>query len=309
VETVYFGGGTPSLLTPGQIAAILDAAAQSCGITGDAEITIEHNPGVKTDFRALRSAGANRLSVGVQSSVGGELVALGRLHTPEDAKTAVLSAHDAGFDNISVDLMLGIPGQTPETLTRSIDYLTGLPVTHISAYMLKVEENTPFHGSGVEPDEDLCADLYLQMVRELTQRGFPQYEISNFAMPGKESKHNLNYWKLGDYLGLGPSAHSLLGGERFSFSRDLSAFLAGPLSQLIEEGPGNNAGEFIMLSLRLSEGLDLPTLESRYSLSRGPILERAAPYIKANLAKLENGRLSLTPEGFLLSNTIIAELI
>ena len=308
VSTVYFGGGTPSLLSGRHIAAMLDAASQSCGIGDGAEITLELNPAASANFRELRGIGINRLSIGVQSAIGSELAALGRLHTAEEARAAILSAHDAGFDNISADLMLGIPGQTPDTLARSIGFLAEMPVCHISAYMLKIEEGTPFYDRGISPDDDLAADLYLQTVQSLQRRGFAQYEISNFAKPGMYSRHNMVYWQLGDYLGLGPAAHSFLAGERFSFGRDMAAFSDNPMSALKNEGPGGGCDEYIMLGLRLSEGLDLGELENRYNIDTALFLKKAGPFIQAKLAKLENGRLFLTPEGFLVSNGIIAGL-
>lgn len=310
-DTVYFGGGTPSLIGAGRIGRILECAAASCGVSKNAEITLEANPAGmdRSAFREFRAAGINRLSLGVQSGIDRELSLLGRRHTAREAHDAVLAAFTGGFGNISADLMLAVPGQTMGSIEKSVDFLTGLPVSHISAYLLKIEEGTAFAEKGFAADDDLAADLYLGCVERLAAKGFSQYEISNFARPGKESRHNLKYWRCEQYLGIGPAAHSFLGGRRFHFRRDLKAFMADPFSVLREDGPGGDFTEFAMLRLRLAEGLDLEEAASQFEFDRERILRRAGPFLEKDFVRLRGGRLSLTPEGFLLSNTVISALL
>ena len=298
-DTVYFGGGTPILLAP-YLGEMLKAAEIASG----AEITAEANPCEMTEqaLEALLEAGVNRISVGVQSFCGGELTALGRRHDGDTAEKAILRAKAAGFRDISADLMLGIPLQTADSLAQTLERITALPVTHISAYMLKVEQNTPFgRNTPALPDEDETADMYLQTVQTLAGQGFHQYEISNFAKDGFECRHNLKYWHAEEYLGVGPAAHSYLCGRRFGVPRDLGAFLAQErqTEQVTEEHP-DPAEERIMLGLRLSEGIPEELWKPR---------EAALKRIPKQYYSTEGGRLSLTAEGFLLSNEIISVLL
>ena len=311
-STVYFGGGTPSLLTPKQIAALMEAIAASHTLLGD-EVTLECNPGsVNADFfKDIRSAGINRISLGLQSADPRQLQLLGRAHTPEDVRIAVENARQAGLSNISLDVMLALPGQTFEELEKTLRFCVGEGVPHLSAYLLKIEPGTPFDHMQIASrcsDEDQQADLYLSMVSFLQGLGYRQYEISNFAYPGFESLHNLGYWRLKPYLGLGPGAHSFLLGERFFFPRDLKQFLhsSHPWELRCPDGKGGTFQEAVMLGLRLAEGIDLHHF-AREEIS--PLLVRAKPMVNAGLMRLEGERLFLTPRGFLLSNSIIAQLL
>jgi len=296
-DTVYFGGGTPALF-PYQIGEILAAA----DFTEDAEITVECNPD-SVDECALvymKKSGVNRLSFGVQSFSIEELSALGRSHHPERAKAMIHRAAGLGFKNISADLMLGIPHQTEQSLSRTIEELVQLPITHVSAYILKIEPNTVFGKKPPElPDEDAQAALYLQTVNQLAQHGFAQYEISNFAKPGFESRHNLKYWRCEEYIGIGPAAHSYFGGKRFAVPRNLAQFLENEAQpeHPTDESP-DPAEERLMLGLRLTEGVPIT-----------PALTERLAHIPRHLYKIQNDRLSLTPEGFLVSNEIISLLI
>lgn len=303
-DTVYFGGGTPSLLEARQISDILSAAEISDG----AEISMECNPD-SADFGYLcdvRSAGVNRVSFGVQSLDNGELAALERLHDADKAVRAVRAADKAGFENISADVMLVTPMQTAESLNRTLDMLLKLPLAHISAYLLKVESGTPLSLNEPllekVPDEDSAADMYLMTTEKLSSAGFEQYEISNFAKDGFECRHNLKYWRCEEYLGIGPSAHSFLEGERFCCPADTEKFIAAPLQERVLLSKGGDAEERAMLALRLTkEGLrlaDFPEAE-----------KRAEPLLKSGLVKIENGAVRLTPEGCLVSNEIICRLI
>lgn len=317
-DTLYFGGGTPSLLTPEQTGSIINAAKQAFALDAEsAEITLECNPCTASPdkLRALRQAGVNRLSVGFQSANDGELALLGRLHTAEQARKTVLDAAAAGFGNISCDLMIGLPDQTRDKLAHSIATLAALPITHISSYILKVEEGTEFYDSGLSeklPDDDTAAALYLETVRLCQAAGFAQYEISNFARHGAESRHNLKYWRCQEYIGIGPAAHSFFDGKRFACPESLEDFIAAPTQrQLVTDASPDPAEEYIMLGLRLSEGIDL---DEALRLGLPPeSIDRAEGFIKqlvrSGLAKREGRRLSLTPEGMLVSNSVISGLL
>ncbi len=305
-DTVYFGGGTPSLLTPKQIDRILSAAC----VAADAEISMECNPNsVDTDYlREIKAAGINRLSLGIQSLDDGELAALGRLHTSSEAVNAILSAEKAGFRNVSADLMLAVPCQTSASLERTLKGIVKLPLEHISAYMLTIEKTTPLARSEALlkniPNEDETADMYLTTVHRLADAGFEQYEISNFARSGYECRHNLKYWRCEEYLGIGPGAHSFLAGERFYCPKDVKGFISEPLQERISLGSGGESAEKAMLALRLTkEGLPLTDVGD--SLTE----KRAEPLIKSGLVKKEKGALKLTPEGCLVSNEIICRLV
>lgn len=309
-DTLYLGGGTPSLLGGERIARIVETARAHFGLAG-AEITLEANPAddlAQTLTLAAR-AGVNRLSLGVQSGVEKELRALGRRHTCDDVRRTVADARAAGIENISLDLMLGIPNQTAESLTRSIEFLTDLSPTHISAYLLKIEPNTPFGRKTPEdlPDEDAATDLYLQAVGALTAKGYAQYEISNFARDGKVSRHNTKYWIGAPYLGLGPAAHSMLNGRRFYFPADLARYLGGEAP--IPDGDGGGKEEYVLLRLRLCAGVEFAEYRKLYGEIPAQAAKRMRLYADAGYAVLNDTHFALTPRGFLLSNTIIADLL
>ena len=313
LATVYFGGGTPSLLGAERLGLILQAVRQGFSLTPGTEITLEANP-THVDrpfFEGVRRAGFNRLSMGLQSANQEELRFLGRAHSPQQAAQAVENARAGGFENISLDLMLGLPGGSREKLGRSIAFAASLGVEHISSYMLKVEPGTPFARQGVEvPDDDSTAEQYLFAVEELAKRGYGQYEISNFAKPGRESRHNLLYWRGEEYVGFGPGAHSFFGGRRFYYPRDLAGFLygAGP----VDDGPGGGFGEFAMVNLRLSRGLVREDCLARFGDEGGALFDRARERAKKYPARLVRGdgeRIAFTPEGFLVSNALLVELL
>lgn len=299
-DTVYFGGGTPSLLSPGQLSEMLSAAK----LTPAAEISIECNPNsVSPDrLKALRDTGVNRLSLGIQSFCDSELKALGRLHTAREAEAAVRSAYSAGFENISADIMLAVPGQTRESLSNSLDILDSLPLTHLSAYMIKVEEGTPLSRDGellsLIPDEEETADMYLYAAERLKNSGLFQYEISNFAKKGFECRHNLKYWHCEEYAGIGPAAHSFIDGERYRCPPDVKKFIGDSLQEKIFIERGGDRYERAMLSLRLTgEGLRLAEYPDA--------AEKASVLADKGLAEIKNGSLTLTPKGCLVSNQII----
>ncbi|MDR0947315.1 MAG: radical SAM family heme chaperone HemW [Ruminococcus sp.] len=299
-DTVYFGGGTPSLLSPNQIGEILRCA----DLAADCEITLECNPNSAAEeiFKSFAETGINRISIGVQSLCDETLLTLGRLHNAETAVKTLMAAVKI-FKNVSADLMIGLPGQTVYDIQTSIKTFAEIGLNHISIYMLKIEADTPFYKNPPEdlPDEDRVAELYLETVKTAEENGFCQYEISNFAKPGYESKHNTKYWECNEYIGIGPSAHSYYGGKRFAVKRDLGDFLNAPVQNtyITDENPGS-ADERIMLNLRLTQT----------GIKTAPALtEKILPFIKAGFLKTDNERLTLTPQGCLVSNPIIGEII
>ena len=312
VDTVYFGGGTPSLLGHERLIHVLDSVQEAFTVTDDAEITAEVNPtsSDELDFSALRKAGFNRLSIGLQSANDNELRILGRRHSAADARRTVLRAKDAGFHNISLDVMLAVPEQTVDSLDRTLDFCASCGVRHISAYILKIEADTRFYSLRDRLalfDDDTQAAFYEQTVSRLAQLGYPQYEISNFAQKGFESRHNLHYWHDDEYLGLGPSAHSFLDGQRFYYDSDLSAFYA---DRITEESPGGDCEEFIMLALRLTEGLVFEEFIKRFGCPVPDRLIAAAKRLHAQgLCTVTDTSVKLTVRGFLVSNAVISYLL
>ena len=314
-DTLYFGGGTPSLLTPEQVGRIV-RICREVFLLDNAEITLEANPCTADEekLRGYRAAGVNRLSFGIQSADDERLAFLGRLHDFGSAVSAVIAAKNAGFDNISGDLMLGAKGETCDTVKQTIESLCSLPLTHVSAYMLKVEENTPFNDDKIKSliaDDDLMSELYLTAVKELEARGFMQYEISNFAKDGLVSRHNCKYWQGEEYLGFGASAHSFFDGVRCSCPPDIDAYIKAETQPVeITESEPDTSEEYILLGLRLCKGIELDRIRELYSGTAARSAEKlAALYSRHGLVRLENGNISLTPQGFLVSNSIIAEFI
>ena len=320
IDTIYFGGGTPSYLGAPRLNRILDTVFRHYSVSADAEITLEANPDSAGDpetLKSLRQAGFNRISLGMQSACAEELADIGRIHTPEQVGIAVSSARSAGFDNLSLDLIYGLPRQTLSRWKENLAAAVALHPEHLSCYGLKVEEGTPLFARRVTaalPGDEAQADMYLHTVEFLTAHGYPQYEISNFSRPGRQSRHNLKYWVLGEYLGFGPGAHSDFGGVRFAYDRNLSAYLNGVQSGSLsysewEEIPASQRGaEWLMLNLRTVRGLDPSEFESRFHRSFSTFLPFLTQCQQAGYAALEEGRWHLTAEGFLLSNQIIGEL-
>ena len=231
VGTVYFGGGTPSVLGAERLCAILQTVKEVFDVQPDAEVTAECNPADvnRAFFETLKAGGFNRISMGMQSANADELRLLGRRHTAEDVKKAMRAAREAGIDNVSVDLMLALPGSDCDKLKKSIDFCAALDADHVSAYILKIEPGTPFASMADTfelPDEDGAADQYLFMTQRLRELGYAQYEISNFTRPGKESRHNLQYWRCEEYLGIGPAAHSFMVGDRYANMPDIDEYIS-----------------------------------------------------------------------------------
>ena len=314
-DTVYFGGGTPSYLGARRLAVLLEAVSTACRITPDAEITFEANPDSAGDWEelsALRRAGFNRVSLGMQSADDGELKALGRVHTMAQVRSSVAAARRAGFDNLSLDLIYGLPGQELQRWRENLAAAVALGPEHLSCYGLKAEEGTPLYARrDILPGDDAQAEMYLETVDFLEGYGCRQYEISNFARPGRESRHNLKYWTLGEYVGFGPGAHSDFRGVRYAWARDLEAFLRGErrLSETQAMTRRDREEEWLMLSLRTVQGLDPADYGARFGRS----FARFLPFLRrcgaAGYAVREGERWRLTPRGFLVSNRIIGELL
>ncbi len=313
IDTLYFGGGTPSVFGGERIGRITEYIREKFDLQKDAEITVECNPSSTDEnfVRQVKKAGVNRISMGMQSAVDKERKILGRPSGREDIGRSVNLFKNEGIDNISLDLMLGVPYQTMETLDESLDFILSLGVKHISAYMLKIEKGTPFERDEEKldlPDEDTVADMYLHTSERLGKEGFIHYEVSNFALEGFHSRHNTRYWKCEDYIGIGPSAHSCYKGKRFYYSRSFEDFLLGKES--VYDGEGGNEEEYIMLALRLNEGLDGKKFREKYGRDLDEsVFLKAKKYEKNGLLKIEGDRIYLTDEGFLLSNSIISDLL
>lgn len=312
-DTVYFGGGTPSLLGNENLEKIMNVIKKYLKSSLH-EVTLEINPTTLQilNFNRLRESGVNRLSIGLQSAVDSELCLLGRRHSVKDAENTIKLAQKAGFSNISLDLMIATPGQTINSLKKSIDFCVSQGVQHISAYLLKVEKGTQFYENKSKlslKSDAKQADMYLFLVSELQKNGFKQYEISNFAKEGCESQHNLKYWTSQEYLGVGPSAHSFINGKRFFYSRSVKDFLSGSLSA-IEDGIGGTIEEYAMLKLRLCDGLSNAEFKAKFGVDIPEnYFKRAKDFQKYGLTEVKNESIRFTPKGFLLSNELISRII
>lgn len=312
-DTLYFGGGTPSLLGGKRLGRIMRKARKIYGLK-DAEITLEANPGdsLLDTFSAFRGEGGNRISLGMQAANNRALAALGRRHTVSQTETAVREARRAGIDNISLDLMLAVPHQTADDVRGGVRAAAELGATHLSCYLLKIEPGTPFAEHTPDlPDDDEAAESYLAACDEAERAGFSQYEISNFAIPGKESRHNLKYWNQEAFLGIGPSAHGYLHRKRMSYPRSLDAFLRGEPPR---EEPGSailvgGEEEYAMLRLRLVRGLEESAFEKRFGKCLPAKWRANARLLPPHLVREDAGGISLTREGFLLSNTLIGDIL
>ena len=321
VDTIYFGGGTPSFFGSDGMATILSAIRRSFDVDAAAEITFEANPDSVSDklLTRLRAEGFNRVSLGVQCDDDEILKKIGRPHDYAQAVSAVQRIRKAGFRNLSVDLMYGLPNQTLNGWKDTLERVLALNPEHISCYGLKLEEGTPMYEYRDYlnlPNDDLQADMYLTAVELLRARGFRQYEISNFARKGLYSRHNMKYWTGGEYLGFGPNASSDFAGRRFTIIRDLQGYIdgiknGGEVLSDVEDIPiRERAGEYLMMRLRTSTGIAREEYERRYLLPFGPIeeaLEKCRSFGHATQG--DDGRWRLTPKGFLISNSIISDLL
>ena len=321
VTSIYIGGGTPSWYGEKRVCELLKLVYKKFKVSKDAEVTMEANPDSVTEkgLKALRRAGVNRLSMGMQSGCDGELRDIHRPHTYEQVAAAVAAARKARIRNLSLDLIYGLPGQTEESWMDSLDKALALEPEHLSCYGLSVEEGTPL-AHRVErgerlPDDDVQANFYLRAVERLKAAGYGQYEISNFAKPGFQSRHNLKYWMGREYMGFGPSAHSDFGGCRYAFVRSLEGYIRGVMNgdRLLAESeviPSRERGsEYLMLRLRTVHGVEEWEYRREFYMNFDPIAAKFAEYEQRGWAVCTNRRWHFTPEGFLLSNRLIGELL
>ena len=322
-DTIYFGGGTPSLLEPVEIERIVAACRASFLVSNDAEVTLEANPeSISVErLRAYRTAGVNRLSVGVQSFRNGELQRLSRLHTADRARAAIAEARDAGFDNISLDLMMWLPGQSVPEWLESVDAAIAANPEHLSLYLLEVYPNAPLRDEMARsrwsqaPDED-AATMYLTALDRLDAAGYEQYEISNVARPGRRSVHNLKYWTDGEWLGFGCGAHSTRGGVRWknmAGTEDYVNAIASRQSPAVDRHRmpwDEQLGDAIFTGLRLIDGVNLDRIHAKYAVDVwerfGRDLQR---FVEAGLLIREPARLRLTREGMLLSHEVMTVFV
>lgn len=324
VDTIFFGGGTPSSLPVKLLLNVIDGIYDNFNVRSDAEFTVEVNPAtVKTGaLRKLRRAGVNRLSIGLQSAVDSELKALGRVHTFEDFKECFNMARKAGFDNISVDLMYGIPNQTKESFEYTLEQVTALGPEHISMYSLKIEEGTPFDkmkDTLIRPDEDAECAMYFGAIEYLRERGWEQYEISNFAKPARNCLHNLKYWNCEEYLGFGPGAHSYFGNRRFAYRRSVSDYIKAQeipgsvediLSENYEVKPSERLGEYVMLKMRLSEGVDTEFFAATFGVDFERLFGKyLSLYSKNGFIENKGRKWAFTPKGMFVSSYILSAML
>jgi len=321
IDTVYFGGGTPSHFGASRLISIFSMLKKHGHVLLNSEVTVEINPGgiTKEELIKLRRAGFNRLSVGVQCANDTMLKSLGRMHTFADAEETVNNGRQAGFSNISIDIIYGLPSQNKDSWAETVAKAAALKAEHVSCYGLKIEEGTQlyvFKDSPFLPDDDAQADMYLYAVEMLARFGYKQYEISNFARRGFESKHNLKYWLGDDYIGFGPGAHSYVGQCRYSFIEDISKYIELVTSDdkdvveyREEMSDFENAGEYLMLRLRTIHGISEQEYYNIYRLKMDFVLELMRKYESNGWAQFKDGRWRFTPKGFMLSNTLIGELL
>lgn len=318
IETLYFGGGTPALFSAAEVEEILACLNTFASFVPNPEITLEANPeGMRSAPEEYRSLGINRLSIGVQSLQPNELKRLSRVHSRDQVFRFVEKVRQEGFENISIDLMYGIPEQTPESWEKTLEETARLEVAHISMYGLKVEEGTNLakliaQGRMTTPEDETTVDMYLQGVNHLESQGYQLYEMSNLAKPGRASRHNLCYWENREFWGFGVSAHGYIDGQRYENPRDLEAYLRKPgqrtaVHSCTDQEQLENA---LIFGLRLRKGISIPELEARYKFNfterYGNALHR---YFEADYLSLENGILKLSPKGIPVSNEILASFI
>lgn len=318
VDTIFFGGGTPSLLAPDEFFKICDAIEETFDIVEDAEFTIEANPKTVSPEKlsAYVSRGVNRISLGVQSIHDNELKILGRIHNCEDFFEAYNLVLNSGIKNISVDVMYGIPEQTKDSFEKTLRKIVSMNPRHISVYGLILEEGTHFYKRREElnfPSEDDECDMYYLAASLLSEAGYSHYEISNYAKPGFESRHNMKYWKMSDFIGVGVTAYSFFEGKRYGNLCDISEYISSDLKQYTKEESLNSADlafEYAMLGLRTAGGISLEEYKTLFNtdfLSKNR--EKIDTYVRGGYMTLIGDCISLTEKGFYVSNTILADLL
>ena len=319
VDTIYFGGGTPTILKPVQLARIMAAVRRRFIVDADCEITTECNPATidASGFKELRKAGFNRVSIGMQSADDGLLKILGRIHTFEQCRECVKAAREAGFENVSLDLMFGLPDQDIKLWESTLYEAISLKPEHLSCYALKIEEGTPFASMKLNiADDDESREMYDRCVEILTQNGYNRYEISNFAKDGFESRHNKKYWLCDDFIGFGAGAYSCIENERFSNVAATDAYI----NKVTEKGDAvdvriplskeDKMSEFVYLGLRMDSGIDTEEFNKRFSIDIfdvfGDVIDKN---IKRETMVKEGNRLRITPDYIYVSNAILADFV
>ncbi len=325
VTSVYFGGGTPSLLTQTQLGTLMKKIKKSFRLSARCEITIEVNPGT-VDLKKLKSfyrSGVNRLSIGAQSFDDALLKMCGRVHTADDIYTCVADAKKAKFENISLDVMFGLPEQSKQSLLETLRCVHELNIPHVSLYGLKIEEGTPFwyaRNTLTLPNEDVERDMYFSAVDELSSHGLKQYEISNFAVTGKQCKHNMRYWNCDEYIGFGPAAHSYFAGKRFSFKKDVKLYIDSfnpdkrvnetLVDEYIDIPPSARIAEYVMLRFRLSEGINCARFKKRFGRDFDELYaNRIRPFLASGHIYRTARGYAFTPEGMYVSNYILSRIV
>ncbi len=321
VDSIYFGGGTPSFYGADKIVEILDALKLNGNVRLDSEVTVEANPDSisAAALKLLRQEGVNRLSLGVQSADNDLLKLIGRRHNFQQAQRAVAEARKAGFENINLDLIYGLPSQTKADWATTLAKVVELHPEHISCYGLKLEPGTPMYqeykGSAILPDDDEQADMYSYAAEMLERYGYKHYEVSNFCAPGFESRHNLKYWDLDDYMGFGPGAHSCVGNLRYSFVKDLKRYVTGVnrkvsiVDEYEQVDTLERAVEYIMLGMRTSCGISEQDYRVRCQSDWRPILRVLKAFAEKGWVQQTEDRWHFTVPGFLISNTLIGILL
>ena len=322
VSTLYLGGGTPSVLPISLLSTLIEGMKEVFDLSNLEEFTIEVNPDDVTaaSVKSLKALGVNRVSMGVQSFNDGELQAINRRHTAQQAIDAVIAIKEAGITNVSIDLIYGLPGQSLNSWQRNVERAIGLDVQHISAYCLSYEPGTPLWamrqlGRVVPVSDEDCVAMHDTLVAMLTQAGFEHYEISNFARPGYRSRHNSSYWNFTPYLGLGAAAHSFDGSTRRynpSSIKEYVTALGNGATACVEEHLEwwERYDEEVMVRLRTCDGIDTALIAQRYGdKARTHLLTQAQPFIDQQLLGLKDGTLTLIPQGIMLSDTIIRNLM
>ena len=322
VNTVFFGGGTPTLMTGGQIRQMMDTLRACFDLAPDAEITMEGNPGTLSaeNLEAYRAAGVNRLSLGVQSMVDGLLAGIGRIHTAAQVRQAVRQARDAGFENLNLDLMLGLPGQTTAQWRDTLGQAIALEPEHLSCYSLILEDGTPLYRQAEDgtcaplPDEDALCEMD-DCTEEMTrQAGYARYEVSNYAKAGKECRHNIVYWECLPYLGIGCAAHSDMDGRRFYNPEDWEGYLhTVGQKERTAEGDGSREErmfERVMMGLRMVRGMDEERFKRDFCMCPEEVWKKSIPKLKEEkLMESGNGRLYLTRRGMQVMNAVLVEML
>ncbi len=317
-DTVYIGGGTPSVLSPYSLERVVNTVKKHLILTQGGEFTIEVNPCSVTREKLLlyKTLGINRLSMGVQSANDTELKRLGRLHTKKEAEKAFSLARECGFDNVSLDLMFGLPNQTLDDFQASLDFVTALSPEHISAYGLKIEKNTPF-GKNINslalPTEDEEYEMYLALCNSLKEKDYEQYEISNFAKRGYRARHNIKYWLAEEYVGFGPSAHSYFDGVRYYYGSDIDSYIKGERKKINETDNTlteiEKMDEYVMLRLRLCDGVDTDEFEALFKKSFQDEYPKILDFVKSGHVVHQNGKIAFTKDGFFVSNYILSNIL